>query len=501
MRGKAPARDWFTADLRAEDVKRRSVTGVVATAFRRVATQLIQLAALVLLARLLTPSETGLVAMVTALVGFCGLLAELALGNLTFRVPELTHAQCSNLFWLRLALHTAAAGLIVLAAPLVSLFYDDPRAAGALTVLGAGLLLTALGAQHAALLRRNLRFVVMARVAITSAVVTSSVAVAMAVHGFGYWALVGGPLAGNLAGLLLLWTFCDWRPSLPQRRAGTKRLLAQGAQLSTFGLLAYVAGNASQVVLGRAWGAAETGLYVRGANLQGQMLSVLWAPLDAIAGPAMARLRGQPERLARYYYRVSTLLFTAALPMVFVGLALPLELTRVLLGPQWDASAEVLRWLSVGALPTVVSHTASWVFFSISDTGAVMRWGFIGWPAMILAIVAASAFGPIAIAVALSATSALLMVPCLRTAFRGTPLRLPALLRGFAPASAAALLAAAPSLALLSQLQSTGEAVRLSAVGIVFGALYAGLLLTVFGQRPLFAEIIAELRARVPSHG
>lgn len=494
--------DWFTSAMRAEEIKQRSVSGVVATALRRVATQLIQLVALVLLARLLTPSETGLVAMVTAVTGFAGLLAEMALTNLTFRLPNLNHAQCSNLFWLRLLFHALAAVTLLLSAPLLSDFYGDPRAAGALTVLAAGLLVTALGTQHAALLRRNLRFIVMARVAIASAAATSVVSVAAAFQGFGYWALIAGALAGNLASLLLLWHGCSWRPSAPRRGAGMTSLLSQGAQLSTFGVLAYAAGNMSQVVIGRSWGAAEAGLYVRGANLQQQMLSVLWAPLDAITGPAMARLRAEPERMARYYYRVSTLLVTAALPIVFLGLALPLELTRTLLGPQWDTSAEVLRWLSVGALPTVISHTASWVFFSVSDTAAVMRWGFIGWPAMILAVLVGSAFGPVAIAVSLSATTTLLMVPCMLTAFKGTPIRLGALLRALGPAAAACILAAAPTLAVLSQLPAGSEALRLAVAIPVFGAIYAGLLLTVFGQRPLFQEIVLELlRRRAPSHG
>lgn len=502
MKPQPPPQDWFASRMQAEEVKQRSVAGAVATAARRVATQLIQFGALILLARLLTPSETGLVTMVAALAGFGGLIADLALTNVTARSSQLTHGQCSNLFWLRLLLGGMVAALLLVAAPWVSHFYGDPRAGAALSVLTVGLVLNALGAQHAALLNRNLRFVVMARVAIASTVVTSGVSVATAFHGWGYWALIAGALAGNACSLLLLWRGCQWRPSLPRRRAGTRALMTEGAQLSSFGVLGYISGNVSQVVIGRAWGAAEAGLYVRGANLQAQMLAVLWAPLDAIAGPAMARLRAEPERMARYYYRVSTLLVTAAVPVVFLGLALPLELTRVLLGPQWDASAEVLRWLAVGALPTVVSHTAGWVFYSMSSARAVIRWGLIGWPAMILATLVGSAFGAVGIAVALSSANLLLMVPCLLTAFGGTRIRMGTLLRAFTPAAAAAGLAAAPALALLTQLPSDAEVLRLAATMSVFMAVYAGLLLTVLGQRPLFAELLTELlRRRSPSHG
>lgn len=497
-----PRQDWFTARMQADEVKQRSVAGAAATVARRVATQVIQLGATVLLARLLTPSETGLVAMVAAVTGFGGLLADLALTNVTARLPQLTHSQSSNLFWLRLLLSTLVTCIVFVAAPLVSHFYGDPRATAALSVLAIGIVLNALGAQHAALLRRNLRFVVMARVAVASAAVTAGVSVVAALQGLGYWALIAGALAGSTCSLLLLWHGCQWRPSLPRPGTGTLTLLAEGAQLSSFSVLGYISGNISQVVIGRAWGAAEAGLYVRGANLHAQMLAILWAPLDAIAGPAMARLRAEPERMARYYYRVSMLLVTATLPVMFLGVALPLELTRVLLGPQWDSSADVLRWLAAGALPTVVSHTASWVFFSVSSARTVTRWGLIGWPAMILATLVGSPFGPVGIAVALSSTAAVLTVPCLLTAFGGTSIRLATLLRTVTPGLAAAIIAAMPALTLLAQLPKDADILRLVGTMSVFLAIYAGLLLTVFGQRPFFAEILAELlRRRASAHG
>jgi PST family polysaccharide transporter len=487
--------------MSSQEVKRHSVRGVVATLARRLTTQGVQFVSIVMLARLLTPAETGVVAMATAFTGFAALLAELQFTTLTIMSQRLDQLQCSTLFWVRLLLTSCAALVVMAAAPAAGHFYGDPRVSDVLRVLALCLPLSALGAQHAALLARNLRADATARVAIAAVIVTSVVAVAGAVAHLGYWALVAGSLSGNATSAAMLWASCDWRPSLPKPDRNLRSALMQGAQFSTFNVLAYVAGYLPHVLVGRAWGAAATGLYARGTSLNALMLGTLWEPLDAVAGPALARLRSEPERMARYYYRTSTLLIAACLPVAFLGLALSAEVVNFLLGPQWGQSAHVLRWLAVGTLPSVICHTAGWVFFSVGDSRAVMRWGLIGWPAMMAATLIGNPFGPAAIAAALSLTSLILTIPCLTTAFRGTPLRIALLLRAIAPALAAALGAAVLALLVLLELPTELALLRLVAGMGTFGVVYLGLLLTVCGQRPFFAELLTEFRQRGAAHG
>lgn len=485
--------DWFTTHVSPGEVRRRSVRGAVATFARRIATQGVQFASMVVLARLLTPAETGLFAMAGAITGFAALLAELQLTTVTVMHPGLDPARCSGLFWTRLALSVAAAAIVAGLAPACASFYGDARVAGILLALAPGLPLGALGAQHAALLQRNLRVGASVTIAVTSAIVTAGITVAAALAHLGYWALVAGSLAGALASVALQWWLCDWRPTPPRFDPGLPALLGDGVRFNVFNVLGYVAGVLGQVIIGRSFGAASTGLYKRATTLNTMLIGSLLEPLDAVAAPALARLRGDPERVARYFYRITLLLVLATLPVMFLGLALPAELVRVLLGPQWEGSADVLRALALGALPAALGHAAGWVFFSIGDSRTLMRWGFVGWPALILATLLASRFGPVAIALAQSLTSAIMVLPCLHFAFRGTPIRLGALMRVLRPALVAAAVASVGALALLAALPAYAI-VRLVVTMVAFLTLYALLLLTVLGQRPLLAGLLAELR-------
>jgi PST family polysaccharide transporter len=488
--------NWLSQAMSAGEVKRRSVHGVVASTLRRFGNQAIGLISLVFIARLLTPSDSGLIVLVSVATGFVGIFAELQLSAVTVKFQNLSQTQASNLFWIRLATNAAAAGLVAASAPLFASFYADPRVAPVTMVLAAGMLLGALGAQHAALLRRNLRIGEQARVDICSAAITATVSIWGAFQGWAYWALVAGAMTGSITRVLQLWSLCDWRPSAPDWQTDMRPMVVHGMRLSVFAIFANLAGNISNLIIGRSWGAAATGHYARAINLNGLMLGSVWEPLDAVAGPALAKLFAQPERMTAFYYKASALLVMGAIPVAFVGMVLPHELVRVLLGPQWDRSAEILFWLSLGVLPTVVSHTASWVFFSVGDARAVMRWGIFGWSGMIVGTLVGAAFSPEGIAIAISVTTALLTVPCLRTAFRNTPLCLAPLCRVLARPVAAGLLAglaAWPLLTLTPQISALG---RLVLGGGVFMLVYGALLLTIFGQRELLREILGQLRAR-----
>jgi len=464
---------------------------------RRVTTQAIRLGSVFCLARLLTPSDTGLVAMAAFVTGIFALLADLQLTAATIRFHNLDHTQCSNLFWTRLAVTLVFAAAVSCAAPLMQSFYGDQRVGPLVAVLSLGLPLGALSAQHSALLRRALRIGDLARIEIWSAVMTAAVSVSSAMAGMGYWALVIGSLAGGATSVVLAWSFCDWRPSLPARMAGSKPLFAYGLHLSSFAVLAYLASNLSNLLIGRTAGAAAAGQYTRANNMHMLMLTSIWEPLDVVAGPALAKLAHEPARMVRYYYQVSALAVMIAMPVAFVGIALPHEFVRVLLGLQWERSAGILALLSLGIVPSVISHTTGWVYFSVGDSARVMRWGAIGWPAMILAVAIGSLFGPEAIAAAYSIALWLIMLPCLKMAFGETPIRMAGLFKALAKPIMAGITTAIVTYPCLLWMGPQSSMVRLATGGTLYATLYVTLLLTLFGQRRLLADILSQLR-KVP---
>lgn len=494
---RAAQNDWFAAADARKDLAGKSVRGTVWGGLGRWGSQLVGLVSLVALARLLTPSDFGVVAMVMAVVGLIGILQDLGFSAATVRFAVITHAQVSNLFWINVAggLCAALAGIEV--APLLQVLYGDSRVKDATIVLAIGLAVSGLGAQHRALLTRNMRFAVMAAVSVVSAAVAALVSVAGALAGLAHWALIWGVVAGQIAAVGLAWACCDWRPGAPQHGVGTRDMVAFGGNLALFGLLGFMAKNLHSLLIGKYWGAPDVGVYGKAANTLQALLGNVVQPVGQVAPPALSRLTDEAARYAEYYLRACATVVMVVLPVAFVGLALSKELILVAFGPQWLSSAPLLQVLSCGVLAQAISGTTGWVFLSSGRTKAMLMWGIAGWTTIILGTLVGSRFGVLGIAVAAVMSAWLLLVPNLIVAFRSTPLRVMELGRTLTPILFAGLLAGAGAWALLHYLEAPPW-LRIIAGGAAFLACY-GLLLFAVGLGEGLREILGHLRRAIAS--
>ncbi|MGD0900434.1 MAG: oligosaccharide flippase family protein, partial [Thermoguttaceae bacterium] len=159
-----PGGDFFsTAHLR-DGLKGRSVRGGAASLVGQVAYFLMRLGSMAVLARILTPGDFGLVAMATAITGFVEMFKDAGLSLATVQRAEITHAQVSILFWINVALSAGLMLLVAAIAPAVAWFYGDSRLIAITLVVAGAFLFGGVGIQHAALLRRQMRFGTLATV-------------------------------------------------------------------------------------------------------------------------------------------------------------------------------------------------------------------------------------------------------------------------------------------------------------------------------------------------
>src|SRR5271165_587337 len=206
---------------------------------------------MVVLARLLTPADFGVVGMVTACTGFLEMFRDMGLSVATIQRASITHAQTSMLFWVNLAAGGILAALCAATAPLLARFYHEPRLFWPTIALGAGFVFNGAAVQHRAILAREMRFAALAVIEIVSVVVSVAVGIVMAVAGQRYWALVGMYVSVPILGLLGVWAVGGWVPGLPQRGAGVRAMLRYGGTLTLKNLVMYLALNTDKVLLGR----------------------------------------------------------------------------------------------------------------------------------------------------------------------------------------------------------------------------------------------------------
>ncbi len=202
---------FHTDDLK-ENLRRRSVHGAAFTGTSLAVKALLNMGSTMILARLLTPEDFGLVAMVVSVTGLVTIFRDLGLATATVQSATLDHTRVNALYWVNVLFGLVMGALTALSAPLFAWFFREPRLTAVGAVLGGVMFIEGLSIQHQALLRRRMRFDRLAASEIGALAVGVIVAVILAWRGAGYWSLVWMRVASAAAGVVSLWLLCDWRP-------------------------------------------------------------------------------------------------------------------------------------------------------------------------------------------------------------------------------------------------------------------------------------------------
>jgi O-antigen/teichoic acid export membrane protein len=416
--------DAFSTDHLHADLKRRSVRGGLLTLTSQGTQFLIQSIATVVLARLLTPADFGLVAMVTAITGLGQAFADLGLSEATIQHPEISHKQVSTLFWINVAIGLTLTSITAALAPVLAWFYREPRLKDITFLLSLTFLIGGLRVQHDALLRRQMRFSSLAFRDVASYVLAVPVAITMALRGFGYWAIVALPMTLNLIQMLLSWLLVRWIPGLPRRDAKVRSLITFGGNVAASYLIFNVNRSADNVMIGWYWGAGPLGLYARAYNLLMLPVRQLSAPASSVAVPAFSRIQGDPERFARYYLRTINLILWISSPIFGFLFVAAKPAVVLILGRQWREAAPVFQILAISAFGQLLLDSTIWLFVSRGQSQRLLKLLLIISPIVVGSYAIGLPFGIKGVALSGSLVQLAIFPWILRFSFRGTELTL-----------------------------------------------------------------------------
>ena len=340
------------------------------SAFTAVVQALLSVAILAILSRLLTPRDFGAVAIALIFVGVIDVAGRLGIGPAIVQRPELTERHIATGFVLSAALGTVLSAAVWFASPAVGQFFADAEAPAILGALSAVFVITGLGEVSQHLLRRQLRFGRLMLATLVSQVAGYGlVAIALALHGFGAWSLVGGLLARRalFTAVVLTSQPPPLRATLSRRAAA--ELLRFGTGFSVSALMAAIAGHGAHFAIANGLGVAPLGHYTQASRVAGAP-NRLGIVLQRVLFPAMAERQERIDRLRPVYLHgmeiTSLLAIPASVPMV---LCAP-EIIAVVFGRQWDAAVPVLQILAAGT----VFHACNIIdVTTIRALGAVYR--------------------------------------------------------------------------------------------------------------------------------
>ncbi|MFQ5510400.1 MAG: lipopolysaccharide biosynthesis protein [Candidatus Krumholzibacteriia bacterium] len=415
---------YLDVDHLTGDLRRRSVRGGALTIGNQGAKFILTLGSTAILARILTPEDFGLIAMVMAIIGFIATFKDMGLAMATVQRHDIRHDQVSTLFWINLGASFLIMALTASVAPLFAWLYDEPRVRLITMALAITVIFSGLTVQHQALLRRQMRFAAIAAIEISAMTIGLATAVACALAGLGYWSLVLAPITKEVATAAGVWAACGWRPGRPARRSGVRTLLSFGAHLTGFNLINYFARNLDKVLIGRYYGAAPAGLYTKAYALVLLPIQQINVPLTAVAVPTLSRLQGQLDRFRAYYRRGVMLAVAAGMPVIAFLFVDAERAVLTVLGDQWIEAVGIFRALAPAAFFGTFNVATGWVYVTLDQTHRQFRWGIFASAFTVAAFAVGLRWGALGVGTAFSAAVVLLRVPALVYCFRPTPLGL-----------------------------------------------------------------------------
>ncbi|MFD6446559.1 lipopolysaccharide biosynthesis protein [Promicromonospora sp. NPDC060204] len=397
----------MTATAPGPGLGSRAARGGVLTLTGQAFRFLIQAAALVVLARLLSPDDFGMVAMVLVIVGIGELVRDFGLSNAAVQTPSLSRAERDNLFWLSLLLGAVLALAVLALAPLVAALYGQPELRQVTRWLAITFVLNGFAAQFRAGLTRDLRFGAAAVVEVAGPLAGLSTAILMAVGGWGYWALVGQELVKALVLSVGLVVAARWWPGPPRRGTSVRSFVRYGGYLMGTQILGYTSRNIDTLVVGARFGAAVTGLYSRAYQLMALPVTQLSYPTTRVALPVLSRLNDDPDRYRTYLLRGQLLLLHAVVPLFVLTGVLAEPVIRVVLGAQWDEAVPIFQVLAIGGVFDGAALATMWVFLSTGRTRAQLFLALTTRPLMIVAVLVGSHWGVVGVAAGYAVSTAL----------------------------------------------------------------------------------------------
>jgi O-antigen/teichoic acid export membrane protein len=474
------------------NLKRKSVRGVFFMVGGGGTDLVVRLISTFLLARLLSPTDFGLVAMVVSLTAIAEQFSELGLSTATVQCRELSHQQVTNLFWINVGAGCLFSLAISGLAPAVASFYAAPELIAMTLLISTTFIWSGLTVQHQALLSRQLKQSHMAFVRVTASFLSLVLAVLLAAYHFGVWALAWREVSRAFFVAAGMWLCCPWLPGWPRSGVGTRSLLRYGSHLTLGQLVTACVGQLDRLIIGRFFGAGPLGLYRQAQQLILAPIEQIRMPLISVASPSLSILQTDAERYCRYYQRIVLVIGLVTMPTgVFIAIYAH-EITHVLLGQKWIAATVFLRIFGLITAVKPCLDTTALVMVTTGLSKRLLKLS-VAYNALLAACMLAGTYwGVNGVALSNLTAIALMAVPMLYFSLHETPVSIGAFLSAISTPAIGSGVMAAVLLAIRGFISPYGMAASLfwglSAAAAVFLAV---VFLLPIGRREIVTLISA----------
>jgi O-antigen/teichoic acid export membrane protein len=364
----------------------------------------------IVLAHLLVPHDFGLAGLAIVFSGIPLQLTDVGLGAALVRRKSITEEDRSTVFWVTVATGVALTLLGVAISPLLASFFSNSQVMPLFAVLSLTFLFSSLGQTQTALLTREMSFRSLELRNIAATLVGAVAALAVALAGFGAWAIICQMVVTSGVSTLMLWTVSPWRPRLIFSGERFRTLGSFGVKTLGMRMSGWVNTNVDNLLVGRFVGSTALGIYAIAYNLMYLPQSYIISPLRDVLYAAFARLQHEPRRLGDVWLRINNVAGSVLVP-AYLGLAaVSPDFVPAVLSSRWNAAIPVLQLLSVGGALGSLQAFNGQVYQALGRPGLYLRFLCFATVVTVTAFGIGLVWGVVGVAGSYAASRAIMLV-------------------------------------------------------------------------------------------
>lgn len=391
----------------AKTSKNTMFTGFLWSGIERISAQTLQFIIGIVLARLLTPKEYGLLGLIMVFIVISKVFIDSGFTKALIQKKDRNQNDICTVFYFNIAISLICYCILYFTAPFIAVFYNAPILTELLRVLALSLVLNAFFAVPSTLFSIDLNFKTISKVTITSVVTSGAVAIFLAYSGYGVWALVWQTLIKSTISVLGMWYLTKWKPNFIFSIPSFKQMYAYGSKLLFSSLLAQSSSKLNDLLIGKYIGASDLGLFSRGIQFADFISVIFNSTMNNVLLPALTPFQNQIGVLIKETKKVIKTSALLIVPLFFGLAAIAEPLVLFLLTDKWIMAVPIMQLFCIARLITILSNININLLYIIGKTDLVLKQQYVKIAVRVVLLLSALKFGIFYIAMAELLTTAI----------------------------------------------------------------------------------------------
>lgn len=334
----------------SESLKKKTINGTVWSSIERFSVQGISFIVMIIMARILTPNDYGIVGMLTVFIAVSQCLVDSGFSQALIRKLDRSEVDNSTVFYFNIAVGVVLYLILFFCAPLIASFYNEPLLVPLTRLLSLSVLINSFVVVQRALLTVDIDFKTQAKASLIATVISGTVGILMAYSGYGVWSIIWYQLTNVITCSILLWIFSKWRPLWTFSWISFRELFGFGSKLALSSIISTLYDNIYLIVIGKVFKASDLGYYTRAHQFASFPSSNITSVFQRVTYPVLCNIQNDDDRLRNVYRRFLRVSAFVIFPLMVGVAAVSHPLITLILTEKWEFSAILLQIICLGMM-------------------------------------------------------------------------------------------------------------------------------------------------------